>query len=213
MPAKDDDYLARAMPHLAHAHHGVVRLLVLVSSLDVYPVEFASQIRALASPRQIEVLMVGLSGTSDAVWAWRRHLTTLAAGLTELGAVRVRIEVASDASWFDAVRRLYRPGDLVVCHRSLIHRGAWPWQRTTLSRELVTRLRAPTCELDVPGMDDTGPARSLAQRVLMWAVPLALITAFAALQYAIQVNNPGPVGMVLLAGTVVVEIILLAVLA
>jgi len=47
----------------------------------------------------------------------------------------------------------------------------------------------------------------------MWAVPLALITAFAALQYAIQVNNPGPVGMVLLAGTVVVEIILLAVLA
>lgn len=199
--------------HLAVTARGVSRLLVLVPGLDMYPAEFASQIRALAADRGLGVLLVGLSVSREDVWAWRRSLTTLAAALNETGDLRATIEVSTADNWVEAARGLCRDGDLVVCVRDQVFEGVWPWQREALSRALVSHLRVPVCDLEATGIGQTTIVRPLSARILSWATSLAIIAAFGVLQYAIQVNTTPSLGMVLMSGTVVVELILLAVLA
>ena len=179
----------------------------------MYPAEFASQIRSLAVDRGLGVLLVGLSATREDVWAWRRSLTTLAAALNEMGDLRATIEVSTADNWIDAAQNLCREGDLVVCLRDQVFEGGWPWQRQALSRALLSRLHTPVCELEASGLGQTTPLRSLSVRIFSWATSLAIIAAFGFLQYAIQVNTPTSLGMVLMSGTVIVELILLAVLA
>lgn len=188
-------------------------MLVLVPGLDMYPAEFASQIRALAVDRALGVVLVGLSVASDDIWAWRRSLTTLAAALNELGDLHATIEVSTADNWIDAARSLRRDGDLIVCLRDQVFEGVWPWQRQALSRALLSRLHAPVCELEAARLGQTTTSRPLSARILSWATSLAIIAAFGVLQYAIQVNASSSLGMVLMSGTVVVELILLAVLA
>ena len=199
--------------HLAVAARGVSRLLVLVPGLDMFPAEFASQIRALAVERSLGVLLVGLSASREDVWAWRRSLTTLAAALNEMGDLRATIEVSTADNWIDAAQRVCREGDLIVCLRDQVFEGGWPWQRQALSRALLSRIHAPVCELEAGGLGQTTTVRPLSARILSWATSLAIIAAFGVLQYAIQVNTTPSLGMLLMSGTVIVELILLAVLA
>lgn len=205
--------MAAQPARIAVAARGISRLLVLVPGLDMYPAEFASQIRALAVDRALGVVLVGLSVASDDIWAWRRSLTTLAAALNELGDLHATIEVSTADNWIDAARSLRRDGDLIVCLRDQVFEGVWPWQRQALSRALLSRLHAPVCELEAAGLGQTTTSRPLSARILSWATSLAIIAAFGVLQYAIQVNASSSLGMVLMSGTVVVELILLAVLA
>ena len=199
--------------NVAVAARGVSRLLVLVPGLDMYPAEFAAQIRALAAERGLEVLLVGLSVSREDIWAWRRSLTTLAAALNEASDLHATIEVSTADNWVDAAQRLCREGDLIVCLRDQVFEGVWPWQRQALSRALISRLHMPVCELESGGLGPTRAVRPLSARILSWATALVIIAAFGVLQYAIQVNTSTSLGMVLMSGTVILELILLAVLA
>ena len=202
-----------ALSHLIEtpAEPVIQRLLVLVPDVDLDPSSFAAQIRALAQPKRLGVLLVGQCPVEADEWHWRRSLATLGAAISDTDHLLVETQVSLASSWLDIVKGLRVDGDLVVCHREQVLRGAWPWQRQALDQALIAELRQPVCVLEGLVQPLPNRQRPLAARVLDWVVPLAVIVAFAVLQVQIRTNVSDTAGMVLLSLSTVIELVLLAV--
>lgn len=93
----------------------VKRMVVLVSDFHALD-EFAlgGKVRTLAHPSKAAVLYLAVINNLDDEMPALHRLTRLAA-VTRDAWVRVELQVALDHSWSNVIRRLYQPGDLLVC--------------------------------------------------------------------------------------------------
>ncbi len=153
------------------------RLVVLVPGLSADDASLAQQIWALASPRQLAVLYLGLCADSAHEPGLRRRLTTLAA-LTRDAWVSVETRLDLGTNWIRSVKGVWQAGDIVVCHAEQ-RTGFW---RRPLSRALVSTLDGPVCTLAGFYPQPPGSERGPLAGALWWTVPLATVAIFFWLQ-------------------------------
>jgi hypothetical protein len=183
------------------------RLLVLVPGLTT-STELANQVWSLASPKELAVLFVGAAWESNDQYAMRRLLATLAAA-TRDGRLQVETRLISGKDWLEAVRTLWQPGDLVVCHREQAI-TAWGFERLPLAEALATTLNAPVYVLS--GFYPKPPSRvSLAGRWLRSIGPFLIIAGFFVVQVQIEQSFTNWLYYPLMILSVLVELALLAV--
>ncbi len=196
-------------PSATRSEPVVDRLLVLVPDHAGDPAELAAQIRAMAAPRRLPVLLIGQIAEEPETWAVRRDLSTLAA-LVAQPEIRVDSVATATTSWIEILRRIVLPGDMVVCHLEQTVGRTWPWQRQSLAEVIRTELNVPVCALKgfVPGLR-LARARWLSG-ILGSLLPFAFIAVVSAIQVAIQVLTTGWWSTVLLSVSAVVEILALA---
>jgi hypothetical protein len=110
------------------------RFIVLVPPVQVVTDALVHAIWALAAPDATPVLYLGLvdhrASEEDST---RLCLATLAS-LTRDEQVDVQTFIARETNWMDAVRRVWRPGDVVICQAEqmipVFMFGRWPlWRR------------------------------------------------------------------------------------
>jgi len=184
------------------------RLMVLVPAGDLPVVELAQRIWALATDAGSAVLLVGLADSPEREPEARRNLAVLQSH-TQYETVPVSTRIAHGGDWLAAVRLLKRPGDCVVCFADQqVPAGLWGYQ--PLAHALQKQLQVPAVVLtDVWGLDAPRPYSRWAEAA-GWALCLAVIAAFFALQAWLTTAVPGGAGSVLLALSVVAEFSLLA---
>lgn len=196
-------------PSTTRTEPSVDRLLVLVPGYSGDPAELAAQIRSMAAPRRLPVLLIGQIAEQPETWSVRRDLSTLAALIAD-PEIRVDSVATTTASWIEILRRVVLPGDLVVCHHEQTLDRNWPWQRQSLAEAIRKELNVPVCALQgfVPGLRLVR-ARWLSG-ILGSLLPFAFIVFVSAIQIAIQTLTTGWLSTVLLSLSAVVEILALA---
>ncbi len=196
-------------PSTTRTEPSVDRLLVLVPDYSGDPAELAAQIRSMAAPRRLPVLLIGQIAEQPETWSVRRDLSTLAALIAD-PEIRVDSVATTTASWIEILRRVVLPGDLVVCHHEQTLDRNWPWQRQSLAEAIRKELNVPVCALQgfVPGLRLVR-ARWLSG-ILGSLLPFAFIAFVSAIQIAIQTLTTGWLSTVLLSLSAVVEILALA---
>lgn len=183
------------------------RLVVLVPDGNVDESGLAACIWSLASPRGLEVLLLGTLRRPQEQFRARRRLVAIGA-ITRDDTVHVDIELLLDQGWQQAVRRVWRPGDLIVCHSELM--VAAGLGRRPLSQALLHSLAAPVYVVsgfypDLPDERVSGLVRLGA-----WIPPVAIVLAFLGLQMRLTEATTGTLQTVMLIFTVLVEFILIA---
>jgi hypothetical protein len=115
------------------------RLIVLVPDQPIHEASFARQLFELAHPHQANLLLLSLVTDERRALRARRRLATLAALARD---VRNHVETSLiTGTWLDAVRAVWEPGDLVVCH---LEQTLTTWdQPLPLAEALITRLHIP----------------------------------------------------------------------
>ena len=181
----------------------VRRLVVLVPNVDIDEAELARRIWSLASPRELEVLYLALVLDPDDESRVRRQLATLAA-ITRDGWTAVETQPQVGRDWLQVVRRVWRPGDLIVCQaqQSVSGRGL---KRQPLSSALASTLNTPVYILF--GFRPAAPPRrnGRATRFIYWPISLAIIAGFFWIQVQIDQTTQGWVRTALLCLSVVAE--------
>ncbi|MBI5293720.1 MAG: hypothetical protein HY872_17735 [Chloroflexi bacterium] len=155
------------------------RLVALVPAVEEADGELAKQLWSLASPRALDVLLVGLCSQPDDEMRVRRHLATLAA-LTRDERLHVDTCLGLGRDWLDVVHAVGRPGDLVVCHAEQRARHG-----LALGQAVVRELGMPVY-IFVGVYPKSLPARSRAQAWLMQSIPALIVAVFTAAQIVIQ---------------------------
>lgn len=179
------------------------RLVVLVPDTDVDESELATRIWSLASPRGLAVLYLGMIRDVRAESLTRRRLITLAA-ITRDDWAHVETRLELEGNWIQIVRRIWEPGDLIICHAEQALSG-WSLNRKSLAQSLVAALNTPVYVLSgfYAGLPTEQP-RWLA-RLLAWLPPLVILVIFFMLQVRITRGTTGWVQTALLCLSVIVE--------
>jgi hypothetical protein len=93
----------------------LIRLIILVPNKGIDICALARRLRALATPCQINVLLLGLSGrTGHKGVSTRLRLVALWA-MTRDDHVQVDYRVEQDDNWVRAIHHVLQPGDAVIC--------------------------------------------------------------------------------------------------
>lgn len=183
------------------------RLVVLVPDANVDEALLAARIWAVASPRALGVLYLGTLRQQQELYRARRRLAMLAAVTTDC-YVHVEIALEHEHDWVEAVRSVWRPGDLIVCHDELT--VAHGLRRQPASQALLQALNAPVYLLS--GFYPDLPKERAHQwaRIGVWIPPLAIIAAFFGLQTVLSQSMAAPLRIAALAIAVMVEFGLIA---
>lgn len=181
------------------------RLVVLIPDQDTDETELARRIWALASPRHLAVVYLGLTHDSLTEARARRRLATLAA-LTRDDWVAVQTRLAIDAQWAPAVTALWRSGDLVVCHAEQYTPGGLGglW-RKPLAQTLASVLQAPVYLFSGFYPAQPVPTKKASAQILSWSIPLAILICFFLLQVQITQQVTGWLQTALLSASVALE--------
>jgi hypothetical protein len=183
------------------------RLVVLVPDVEVDESGLAARIWGLASPRRLEVLLLGTARREQEQYRARRRLVTMAA-ITRDDSVHVDIELALDQGWLPAVRHVWRPGDLVVCHDE--QRLTAGLGRHPLAQVLLRRVATPVYVVSgfYPELPDER-VRGVAQ-LGSWLPPAVIIALFFGLQARLTRATTGSLQTILFLLTVLIEFALIA---
>jgi hypothetical protein len=184
------------------------RLLVLVPG-PATPTELASRIWSLVAEADMDVLFIGAAGEGHDDYTMRRLLATLAAA-TRDGRLRVETRLVRGQNWLQAIRAIWQPGDLILCHREQTV-TAWGFQRLSLAQALVVTLNAPVYVLSGFYLEPSLDPRGFVRRWLRFMLPFLIIGIFFMLQVQIEMRFDSGVYYLLMIGSVIVEIGLLAV--
>lgn len=147
------------------------RLVVLVPPLDLDEPALARAVLALATPRALAVLYLGLARDAAGEAALRRRLAGLAA-LTRADRQPAEARLAVERDWLAAVRAARQPGDELAClpGQFLAYHGR--------SRPLAVALAAALGLVvhEVPGVPVSAPqTRSRRALLGVWAGFVALV--------------------------------------
>jgi hypothetical protein len=180
----------------------VRRLIVLVPDHDLDESALARRVWSMAVPQRLGVLFLSIARDADHEWQLRRTLTMLAA-LTRDDRLVVESRMVAERDWLSVLQTEWQKGDLIVCHAGQsIRRLGRPSQR--LAEVLVSRLRAPVCELTDFYAGKSRRASPL--RTILKAVPLGIIGGFFEVQVLIAQSVRGGLATALMCATVVAEI-------
>jgi hypothetical protein len=184
------------------------RLVVLVPDWDVSESGLAEYIWALASPRRLPVLLLGVSRNSQEQYRARRRLALVAA-ITRDDLVHVDIELALGQGWQQAVRHIQQPGDLVVCHGE--QRLASGLNRRKLAEVLLNSLDTPVYVIS--GFYPEPPEEQTHWLAQLGSLlpPAIIIVLFFGLQARLTQVTTGSLQTILFILTVLVEFVLIAI--
>jgi len=160
------------------------RLVVLVPAIINDESELARRIWSMASPRRLSVLYLGLCREIEQEAGARRQLATLAAiTRDDWATVETRLQIGTD--WTRAVRAVYRPDDLIICHAEQ-QVAAKGFKQQPLSQALLTALDAPVCVL--AGFCPQGPSQESkpVSKLFSWLVPIFILAVFFLMQVRIE---------------------------
>lgn len=180
------------------------RFVVLVPDQKTDDIELARRIWTMASPHGRAVLFLALCRDRRDESSLRRRLATLAA-VTRDDQVHVQIKLTFDTNWLPAVKGLWSPGDLVVCHAEQSVSEAWGLRHKPLAQALVSTLNTPVCQLSgfYPALS-TRPIRPMTQ-LLAWSIPIGIIASFALIQVQFEQALTGGIRTLGLCLSVIVE--------
>jgi hypothetical protein len=199
MPSATGALLIPADQPLPPAH----RLVVLVPNVDVDESELAARIWSLASPRGLEVLFLSIFRSPETELRARRRLTLLAA-ITRDDWAHIETRLDLEGDWMRAVRHIWEPGDLVVCHAEQVLTG-WGLRRRSLAKTIGSALNTPVYVLSgfYPELPTEQP--NWLARLQAWLPPLVILVIFFMLQVRITQGMTGWVQTALLCLSVIVE--------
>jgi hypothetical protein len=159
------------------------RLLVLVPA-GVSAEALARRAWELAAPAGLQILYLGLAPTGSKDYAFSRDLATLAA-LTRDERVHAEACLLEMNDWIAAVRSLWRPGDVVICHSEQRAPG-WHSTRRALAWELDRRLQVPVCVIAGLYAREPSELARRVRRILHDLVGLLVIALFFFVQIQIE---------------------------
>ena len=110
------------------------RFIVLVPPAMTDDKMLLRTVWAMAKPDAIPILYLGLAGRSAPEEDETRMCLATLASLTRDDQVDAQTYIAREANWLNAVRRLWRPGDVVICQAeqmTMQHLFGWQplWKR------------------------------------------------------------------------------------
>lgn len=105
------------------------RFIVLVPAALVDIAAMLHTIWAMARPDATSVLFLGLVGRSAPEEDEMRLCLATLASLTRDDQVDAQTHIARETDWVNAVRQVWRPGDVVICQaEQMISRGLLGWR-------------------------------------------------------------------------------------
>lgn len=179
------------------------RLVVLVPEAEMDEMKFAQTIWALATPRQLPVLFLGRCGEPVNEFVARRRLTNLRT-MTHDHYVTVETRLSSRRDWIQAVREVWHPNDLVICHAEQ-YVLCWGLRRQALGRALTSALQAPVCVLSglYLNLSPNRPPRT--RHLVSLVMSLITLAAFFGIQAWVHQQTNGWVSTTLLVSLVLIE--------
>lgn len=202
-PALDASPLAKLVSASSRFAPSVRRLVILIPDADTEETELAREIWAMAVRRELVVLLLGICSDVTGEARSRRRLATIAS-LARDKQVQVEMKLYPGDDWVQAVRKVHRYSDLVICQAEQ-QVALWGVQRQPLSQWLTTQLNEPVAMLEgfyphIPP-DFVNPA----WRLLATIIPFVIFLGFTALQVLIHQLAQGSGYVPLLAFSVIVE--------
>lgn len=165
------------------------RLVVLIPEGSLDEGALARKIWLLASTFALPVHLLGLSPDEESASAGRRRLALLAASLHH-GQVSASMSIGVRENWIQAVGKVRRNGDLLVCiarHRVPYHIVS----RRSLGQALLAAFNAPVYMLGDLQIGRSQAQLQLVRSVAAWSLSLIILLAFAWFQIQIsQHQNP-----------------------
>jgi hypothetical protein len=172
----------------------------------------AGRILALAQPRALPILLVGVARDAVRAAALRRTLVTIAAflraqslsaGANSSGRAPTQIEllVEQGPDWLGRVARLVQPGDMLACVDAEVG-GA---RHRPLNDILSSRLKMPMYTFTSVRDIEQG-RRKMIPQIAAWLTSLGSIAGFMAVQVRIVLMAQGWLQSVLLLVTVLAEV-------
>ena len=122
---------------LLHAH----RIIVLVPDFDINEIAFGRKIWDLALSTGCDILFLGVVQTIDDEWHTLKRITSLFA-VSQDRRIQVDSRLEFGCSCQKAIRRVWQPGDVILCLEDHAVRGRL-FGRKPLARELAHALNLP----------------------------------------------------------------------
>jgi hypothetical protein len=164
------------------APHLIRRFLVLLPNADINEAQLAHAVWTLAGEHHASVHVIALIDD----WADEAQVQLRVALLSALlrgSGIEPEEHYEKDTTdWLGIVRRIYAPGDVVVCHAEQtlpLNNGRFPPHFSPLSTH-IAMLHMPVCELR--GAIKQTPAMTVRRAIKVWGLPLAVIFGSLALE-------------------------------
>lgn len=158
------------------------RILLLLPNADINEAQLARALWTLAGERQAAVHVIALIDD----WADEAQIRLRVALLSALlrgSGIEPEAHYEKDTTdWLGIVRRMYAPGDVVVCHAEQtmpVNNGHFPPHFSPLSTH-IAMLHMPVCEMR--GAIKQMPAMTLRRVIKVWGLPLIIIFGSMALE-------------------------------
>lgn len=180
-----------------------LRLIVLVPGELIDPAGFAQVIFRMAYQQKREVLYLALADRAGDPLATDRLLATLKSTTSD-PLVPVRTLMLEASGWVDAVRFVYQPGDLVVCHEAQRVRASWRSQ-AGLGEYLDTQYNIKVHLLDGFYRGDEGLEPPLWAGLLVWLGFLATLALFTFMEMRMEILLTGGIRTLILIVLVCAE--------
>lgn len=183
------------------------RLVVLVPRGEIDEPALARRVWEIATGFCAAVLYLALSPNELQSAHQRRRLADLAAG-TSGQNVRASSNVSAAQDWHQALERVLKPGDLVVClaNHKISRYFAW---RKPLGERLVEWVGMPVFMLSGFKIDRSWQEHQTLKAALSWVGFGVLLAAFFGMQAGISRATSRPLSSILLCLSVMVEVYLL----
>jgi hypothetical protein len=167
---------------LVPAPHPIRRLLLLLPNVDLNEAMLARALWTLAGEHGSAVHVVALIDDWADEGQVRMRVALLMALSRGSGVELVEHYERDTTDWLDIVRRLYRPGDVIVCHAEQTlpaGKGHFSAHLSPLSTHLAM-LHMPVCELR--GAIKETPAMTLRHALKVWGLPLLILVVSVAFE-------------------------------
>lgn len=180
-----------------------LRMIVLVPDQLLDPAAFSQTIYHMAFQQRREVLYLTLSDARGDLLARDRQMADLKA-LTEDATLKVGMLSLSAADWVEAVRFVYQPGDLVVCHEAQKVREGWRrWTSLAHVLDEQYHMRVHLLEGFISAQE-TEP-QPFWTATMLWLASLATLVLFTFLEMNMEVMLTGGIKTLILIVLVCVE--------
>jgi hypothetical protein len=183
------------------------RLVVMVPNGNIDENEFAHRIWKLASIASLPIHFLAFSVDRDSSAYWHSRLATIAA-VTSFGQVKTSTGIIAGNGWLRSLRRMLRPGDLLVC----LNEHQVPYRifgQRVLGEYLSTSLDVPVYLMNDLDVDASSFWLSRLKGAFSWFASFAIILVFALIQIWIDQTTADPTSTILLCLSVIIEFLLI----